>query len=138
MHEDVSACYIPLSTSVLYHSNRIYKAPSFMYVIWLQNQNSDTPLHLASANGHYSLAKELIEMYQLDPNAVTKVVMSNGALQTAWIAYDTMLYYWHNVCGNIYFLSCYGSRSKIASFTSSVTITHPVFLYTMQIAGLNF
>ena len=67
-----------------------------MYVIWLQGQNADTPLHLASANGHNYLAKELIEMYQLDPNAVTKVVMSNGAptncMNNVW--YHVVLLAW--------------------------------------------
>ena len=44
-----------------------------MYVLWLQDQDADTSLHLACVGGHHSLAKELIEMYQLDPNAVNKV-----------------------------------------------------------------
>ena len=68
-----------------YHNKEMYKRMRFIlaitYVLWLQNQDADTSLHCACAGGHHSLSKELIEMYQLDPNAVNKVLMSNYPAQ---------------------------------------------------------
>ena len=100
-----------------------------MYIPCLQGQHNWTCLHYACANGHNYLAKELVEMYQLDPNAVDKVYIStsNGAPTNCMDSDETMMYYWYDLFSpKIYFLSGYGRPSKICSFTSSVTITHPV------------
>ena len=61
----------------------------------MQNQRADTSLHFAAASGHRSLVKELIEIYQLDPNAVNKVSMSKGALTNCMdrVWYNDILLY---------------------------------------------
>ena len=78
---------------------------------YMQNQRADTTLHFAAASGHRSLVKELIEIYQLDPDAVNKVFISKGVrtYKLHGQGMITTIYY----CIKIYFLSYLDSPTRL-------------------------